>query len=523
MTRRGAASIVASPVLVGAVTTLVTVVAVFLAYNANKGLPFVPTYDLRAELPHGANLVEGNEVRIGGFRVGLVERITTTTRNGRSIAIVDMKLDKIVEPLNTDTRVLVRPRSALGLKYIELEPGTNQQAFAPGDTIPFRNSSDVVEFDDVFNTFNEELRENSRIALQGFGDAFSGRGQSLNVAIQELPDFFRHLDQVMTTLSDPSTELDQFFLQIGRSAAQVAPVARVQAELFANLADTFEAFSRNPEALRQTIERAPPTLDTAIRSFRVQRPFLADFADLSRRLRPAAAELPRSLPRINRALIAGQPVLRRSVILNRVTEEVFAALDDLAEDPNTLLGLRDLGQTTRVTAPLIRYIAPYNTVCNYTNLFFTGIGEHLSDGVNNGTVERILIRFVNGEQDNRYNAASDRPVDIPADEPKDETGPDGTQLSAFHGATNTPAIDARGNADCQLGQTGYLDGPLTENGRYPPLPADRFREGNQDLGGGSHVVTKSDLPGLAGPTFQARRLGIRSLRDVDRFHPPPRP
>ena len=28
--------------LVGAVTTLVIVVAVFLAYNANNGLPFVP-------------------------------------------------------------------------------------------------------------------------------------------------------------------------------------------------------------------------------------------------------------------------------------------------------------------------------------------------------------------------------------------------------------------------------------------------------------------------------------------------
>jgi hypothetical protein len=41
--RRARASVVASPVLVGAVTTLVVVVAVFLAYNANAGLPLVPT------------------------------------------------------------------------------------------------------------------------------------------------------------------------------------------------------------------------------------------------------------------------------------------------------------------------------------------------------------------------------------------------------------------------------------------------------------------------------------------------
>jgi len=44
MRRRGASSIAANPVLIGAATTLVVIVAVFLAYNANNGLPFVPTY-----------------------------------------------------------------------------------------------------------------------------------------------------------------------------------------------------------------------------------------------------------------------------------------------------------------------------------------------------------------------------------------------------------------------------------------------------------------------------------------------
>ena len=46
MRGRGTASIVASPVLVGAVTVLIVVVGVFLAYNANNGLPFVPTCEL---------------------------------------------------------------------------------------------------------------------------------------------------------------------------------------------------------------------------------------------------------------------------------------------------------------------------------------------------------------------------------------------------------------------------------------------------------------------------------------------
>src|SRR5690242_5403217 len=118
MTRnKGTASVVASPVLVGAVTTLIVIVSVFLAYNANKGLPFVPTYDLSVTLPSGSNLVPGNEVRVGGFRVGVIDRIGTTTKivagRPKSVATVHMKLDKTVDPLPVDTGAVVRQRSAL--------------------------------------------------------------------------------------------------------------------------------------------------------------------------------------------------------------------------------------------------------------------------------------------------------------------------------------------------------------------------------------------------------------------------
>ena len=66
MRHRTSSAVLANPVLVGAVTILVVVVAVFLAYNANAGLPFVPTFELKANVPSGAQLVPGNDVREGG-------------------------------------------------------------------------------------------------------------------------------------------------------------------------------------------------------------------------------------------------------------------------------------------------------------------------------------------------------------------------------------------------------------------------------------------------------------------------
>jgi virulence factor Mce-like protein len=517
---RGTASIVASPVLVGAVTTLVVIVSVFLAYHANKGLPFVPTYDLSARLPNGSNLVPGNEVRIGGFRVGVIDTIKPATQviHGRNtpIAVANMKLDKTVEPLAIDSKVIVRARSALGLKYIQITPGRSKQTYEAGGTIPLANSSLPVEFDDFLNTFDLRTRANSRLALTGYGDAFAGRGQDLNLAIQGLNPFFTYLRPVMANLNNPKTRLKAFFKNIGEVSAQVAPVARVQAELFTKMADTFQAISSCPSCLQQTIEKNPPTLDTAIHSFRVQRPFLADFADLSRRLQPAANVLPVALPRINAALAAGTRVLPQTVTLNRNTEEVFRALDDLVQDPSTDLALNDLRDTLGVTKPLINYVAPFQTVCGYTTSFFTGLGQHQSEGVRNGTGQRVLLKSDNAVQDNRYNNVfNDRPADVPRGvDPISAKTPDGQPYVVWRDGTYFHAIDSQGNADCEIGQSGYMRGPLG-NGRYPPhgpVPGDDpyFTQFNRQFAGGTHTIGVPTVPGLVGTTFN----GVSSLRKV---------
>src|SRR3989475_6593388 len=117
MTRGGGtASIVASPVLVGAVTTLIVIVSVFLAYNANQGLPFVPTYNIKAQLPGGANLVPGNEVRIGGFRVGVIDTIGTAQGvfqgQRRSVAAARRERGQNAPPPAGGTRAVGRPPPA---------------------------------------------------------------------------------------------------------------------------------------------------------------------------------------------------------------------------------------------------------------------------------------------------------------------------------------------------------------------------------------------------------------------------
>ena len=510
--RQAAGAIVASPVLVGAVTVLVAIVAVFIAYGANSGLPFVPTYDLKVELPNGAKLVKGNEARVGGFRVGVVEQIGATRRatgttgeDEETIAIIDLKLDKTVEPLPKDTSFTVRPRSALGLKYVEIVPGKSSHQFQAGETVELGNggvaAKSPAELEDVLATFDTETREAAKVGLEGFGSGLAGRGQSINEAIAQLNPFLRSLDPVMRNLSNPDTELEGFFRGLGRAAGETAPVASTQAALFGNMADTFTAITRTPAALQDSISEGVPTQVQAIRSFRFQQPFLRDFADLSRRLRPAARELPRSLPPINRALLVGRDILPETVEFSNGLRSVFRALDDLGENPNTLLAINDLDLAVRAGKPGLQFVAPYQTVCNNAVYFLNPLGTHISQEVGGGTLQRVQLKLSNPLQTNALTARSaSRPVDVQAGQ--DNKAPGANPPATLHANADGPAVDSAGNADCEHGQTGYVD-RFFPGGRYGP----------NELGG-RKVALGSNLPGNRGGTYKARELGIDNLNDV---------
>jgi phospholipid/cholesterol/gamma-HCH transport system substrate-binding protein len=508
--KRGTSQLGASPVLIGAVTLLVAIVAVFVSYNANNGLPFVPTYQLKAELPNASKLVKGNEVRAGGFRVGIVKNITSARKTvdgqQKAIAVLDLRLDKKIEPLSVDSTLSVRPRSALGLKYVELIPGHSKRTYQDGDTIPIsRASENAPELEDVLSAFPPETRDDARKSLEGFGNSIAGRGPAINTTIRELEPFTRYLLPVARNLSSPKSELRNFFPSLGRVAAQAAPVAEVQARWFGEMATTFAAISRDPNALRETLEETPPTLAAATESLRVQTPFLARFAEVSRDLEPATALLPHTLPLLNSALAAGVPAFRETPELSDELEGLFRAAEDLGDNPSTLLALRDLRTAARVTKPAIEFVAPYQTVCNYLVYFFDPLGTHQSAVVPGGTVERILAKLVDTQEQNSLGTTDSKyPVDVPANE-----DPQGEPVKqALHTQYGGPAVDERGRADCQAGQTGYPF-RLVSDPRYPPDNA-----GGGFRGGGSHVVLDPDTPVLTGGTFKARQLGIDNLKDV---------
>jgi len=212
-------------------------VAVFLSYNANNGLPFVPTYNIKVELPQASGLQDQNQVRLGGTRVGTVSSLSPyeNPTTGKVTAIATLKLEKKVEPLPANTTAAVLSVSTIGLKYLELKRGTSVGTIKSGQTIPVSQTTEPVNIEELFNMFNKPTRTAIKINTNNFGDGLAGRGAGLNQVIHELRPLVTNAVPVLHNLGSPQTKLHELFVALNRVSAEQAPVAQQQANYYTYL------------------------------------------------------------------------------------------------------------------------------------------------------------------------------------------------------------------------------------------------------------------------------------------------
>jgi len=485
MTRRPNASIVASPVLIGAVAVMVVVVAVFLAYNANTGLPFVPSLEVNVRSGNALSLGRGGEVREGGTRVGFVETVRSVKLpNGEVGAEFDLKMDKSVGDLPEDTQFTIRPRSPLGLKYLEMDRGESRTKILNGHTFPANQTILPVEIDDFNRIYDARTRQGVRRNTQGFGDAFAGRGIAINETIGELPRLFGLIYPVTRNLADPRTRIGRFFRELGDAARVVSPIAEVQADFFTQARHTFEALSRDTNALKETISRSHPLFQAGIESFPVQRPFLTESARLARAMRPVARELRPTLPLINPALERGIPVTRKSVGFYEDLKPTLVSLRDLMTDPATGIALRALRATSATLQPQLKFLGPFQTVCNYWNYWWSFLGEHLSAESGQGYSQRSESKSAAPQTNNQGSMGAFDPVNgLGWNQGMERRGSN----MHLHSTPYNHAITEAGEADCEPGQRGYVR-------RYTTVPEPEYL-----------IQTRPDIPGVQGPTYTGRK------------------
>jgi virulence factor Mce-like protein len=454
--------VLSNPILIGALTVLVAIVAVTLAYQANNGLPFVPRYTLHLQIADASEVTRNAEVHMGGALVGTVTSVQPARDSaGQPIALMTLKLNKDVQPLPVNSTFDVRLKGAIGLKYLDLTKGTAKQTYPDNATVPLSQSRAEVDLDQVLGMFDPRTRAGVQASTIGFSDALAGRGTDINDAIGAFGPLVRDLGPVARNLASPKTNLGGFFRGLEAFSGALRPVAKTQADLYVNLDTTFRALA--PVAvpfLQDWIKETPPTFTEVINDSPSEQAFLLNTAGLFKELRPGFATLPQSAPVLADAFAAGTRNLPGTKALDARLLSLSQHLATYSATPAVSAGLDRLTLTLKSLRSPLAFLTPAQSTCNYVSLFLRNTGSLLSEPFGNGTALRfnvVVIDDVLGGE----SVPSSKPYlsSVPASSASGNNGESGPLHANPYPYTASPGQPQA----CAAGNEGYGSGAVIGN------------------------------------------------------------
>ena len=128
---------------VGAVVVAIAAWFLVFAYNSSEFRP-VKGYALNAKFNSVGGLAPGNDVRIGGVKIGSVLDQRIDPADFRAVIVFSVRNDL---KLPDDTVAAITSDGLLGGKYLRLEPGRTQTMLAAGGTL--KNTRDALSLEDM--------------------------------------------------------------------------------------------------------------------------------------------------------------------------------------------------------------------------------------------------------------------------------------------------------------------------------------------------------------------------------------
>src|SRR5262249_4702302 len=151
------------------------------------------------------------------------------------------------------------------------------------------------------------------------------------------------LTPVMKNLANPDTGLSKFVSSLSATAAEVAPVAEIQGQLFVDLDTTFGAFARvSRPFIQESISRSPAAEDTAIATLPHIRALLTNTTKLFAELRPGFHAIAPVQKPLGQSIVEGIKALALAPAFNAQLDPTAQALLNLSNDPASRQGINAL-------------------------------------------------------------------------------------------------------------------------------------------------------------------------------------
>jgi ABC-type transporter Mla subunit MlaD len=278
----------------------------YVGYNAPNAIPLRPYYTINALMRDADNLEDHDQVRIGGELAGQV----LGTRVHDHLAELQLQLSSSFKPLRSDSRIEVRLRSAVGIRYVEVIPGTHGKPLPDGATLAASQSSTPVDLDQVLATFNPEARARTQALLGALGTGFAGRGSDVNQTLADAPGFISRLGSISAAINARPGAMGALISSTQGSAAALDPVRYTLAGGFKPAAQALEPFASERPSVEGTLDQAPSTLSELRTGLPPVTALVANVQGLAQAATPTLSAAPAALNQTAALLDAGRPGLR---------------------------------------------------------------------------------------------------------------------------------------------------------------------------------------------------------------------
>jgi ABC-type transporter Mla subunit MlaD len=352
----------------------------YVGYNAPNSVPDRSYYTITALMRNADNLEDHDQIKIGGELAGQV----LNEHVANHLAVLQLQLSSQFKPLRSDSRIQIRLRSAVGIRFVQIYPGTRGTPLPNGGVLEPSQSSSPVDLDQVLNTFNAQTQVRTREFLGQLGTGLMERGQTVNDTLGEAPGFVSSLGSVMRAINARPGAVAHLITASEGAAAAIDPVRSNLADGFRPGAQALQPFVDQRASVQSTLDQAPPTLSELQTGLPNVDALLRQVDGLARAALPTLAAAPGALTQTASLLVAARPGLSEAgdtlALLDRAVPPTVSFLRTAQPElPRINTAISDV-------LPTINNVAP--RTCGLSNAF-TGWSEMMKYG----TAYDNFIRF----------------------------------------------------------------------------------------------------------------------------------
>jgi phospholipid/cholesterol/gamma-HCH transport system substrate-binding protein len=319
---------------------------------------------------NASQLVNGNQVLIGGQAVGSVESIALTDDN---LAKIEVSVD---QELHEGSTAVIRATSLSGVAnhYISVSPGPNSNpALDEGATLGLGSTTTEVDLDQFLNTFPNPVRRALGEFVRGQAEIVSERGKEANQTYKYFGPALNRTSAFLGELNADQNLLERFVVSSSKLSTAIAQRGNELSSAISHASTAFGAIASQNRAFDQTLRLLPPFMRQSNTTFVNLRAALDDIDPLIETAKPATKNLAPFLSELRPVLSKAVPVFKDL--------RLGASREGFANDTAELLGFLPAVQqrASKAFPHAEQAIADFQPNLNfaraYTPDIFNGLGK----------------------------------------------------------------------------------------------------------------------------------------------------